>query len=95
LGRPGLWGRLLTIGPTLAFEHYTEVEVVELYFVQAEATLHLLEDDGPTYLLVDVAALEGQWRDYEMAALYRALREAGRLTPLDQFVPYTLFSIDG
>jgi len=84
---------LLTLGLTLAVEHYTELEALDLYLLTPADLQALLLEQKPVYLLTDVASLETQWRDMAPGVNYRWLRQSAQLSPLGTHRMYQLFTV--
>jgi hypothetical protein len=87
--------RLLTFGITLAFEHYTALETVEFYNLNADDLTRLASDGQPTFLLLELDSIEQQWRDRPPSENYHWLRDNAGLEPIGQHAPYTLFRVGG
>lgn len=86
--------RLFTFGITLALEHYGDVEVYDVFLLTPEQMQALLQDDRPSYLLLDVENVETQWAGRAPSQNYHWLRQEVGLTPLGQREPYSLFRVD-
>jgi 4-amino-4-deoxy-L-arabinose transferase-like glycosyltransferase len=87
--------QLLTFGLTLTFEHEGELAVHELYVMEMPDITRVLNDDRPTYALLDVANIEAQWKGKPPAENYEWLVDEPGLTVLDSWQGYTLFRVDG
>lgn len=85
--------RLLTFGLTLTFRHYSRLETLELFELNPAEMAGLLEDDRPTFLLLDVSGVEEQWRGRAPEVNYRWLREGPGLERLGSRQGYTLFRV--
>lgn len=87
-------GTLIAFGLTSTARQYTDLRVIELYYLD-EAALNAETQSGePHYLLIDVASIESQWRAKSPGSNYRWLRSHTVLTPIGSFPPYSLFRID-
>ena len=87
--------RLLTFNLTSTFRHYSRIETLELYELNAADLSGLLADRRPAYLLLDVASVETQWAGHPPAENYHWLRDGPGLVRLDAFAEYTLFQVNG
>ena len=65
--------RLLSLGATLALRHDGRTDVGELFELDADAVRDLAADDRATYLLVDLDAIRGQWRESKPGRTIAAL----------------------
>ena len=86
-------GQLLAFGLTPTFQEYGRLTTFDLSEVSTERVGALLGDGRPTLVLVDVNALERQWRGRTPWERFRALRAAPGLTPLGTRAGYTLFAV--
>ena len=86
--------RVLTLGLTLTFEHYSHIEAHDLYVLTPANLEALLADHRPAFLLVEVVNLERQWQNMEPGNNYGWLRENTKLIPLGEDQSYTLFRIE-
>lgn len=83
--------RLVTFGLTLTFQEYSALPSYEIFY-QTPATLAALLAEGhPTYVLLDTAVVETQWRGRAPGLNYAWLQAHSRLLPLGQERTYTLF----
>jgi hypothetical protein len=87
--------RLLTFGLTLNLQHYTNLDVHELFYLTPADLPRLLADSRPTYVLVAVDNLEHQWRGLAPERAYSWLRDGPGLVSLDTRSGYTLFRVRG
>lgn len=85
--------QLLSFGPTLTLQHYSDVPTRDLYEIAPDELGHLM--DRPTYVLVDEANIEDQWRGQFPERDFRALRDGVGLSELGQRSGLTLFRVDG
>lgn len=86
-------GQVLAFGITLTLQHYTPLDVHEIFFLAPADLQRLLANDRPTYLVVAVDDLERQWRGYAPERAYRWLRDGPGLAPLGIRSGYTLFRV--
>jgi hypothetical protein len=77
---------LLTFGPTLTFQHYSRLPTADLFDTDVS--------DAPpgTYVLVDVANIEGQWAHQAPGRALDSLRARG-LTELGVRNGFTLYRL--
>ena len=85
-------GRLYTFGLTLTLEHYTSLDVVDLYFESPDslAQQQAREND---YLLVNIYNIETQWGGYSPQINYDWLRDWRAPENLGHYGQYTLFRL--
>lgn len=87
--------QLYTFGLTLTFQHYTTLDVYELYY-ETPSTLNQRwrrgEDD---YLIINVSNVENQWKDRIPSITYHWLRDARGLIRMGSRDGYTLFRVRG
>jgi len=86
-------GQLLAFGLTATFQEYGRLQTRDLSEVSTEQIDALLGDGRPTFVLVDVRALDRQWTGRAPWARYHALLAAPGLTPLGTRGGYTLFAV--
>lgn len=84
---------LMSLGLTLTIDHYTAREPRELFRLSPERLEEILADDRPAYLLVDVDAISGQWRDATPGVAYRWLRDGPGLELVGRRGDYSLFEV--
>ncbi len=84
---------LITFGLTLTVQHYTQLEAIELFFLDPASLQTLTAARRPLYLLLDVPNIETQWQGKVPQANYRWLKTQARLIRVQSFPPYTLFEI--
>ncbi len=82
---------LISLGATGALRHEGRA-VVELYTLTVEEADALVAA-GPTYLLVDVAALQGQWREATPGRTFEHLGATPGLVELDAAGDWTLLEV--
>ena len=87
-------GRLLTFGLTATFQHYTDVETHELFYLNPTRLTALLEEGRPLFIFVDERVLETQWRGRPPETNVHWLRERASLKRLDGKGNYTLFVVE-
>lgn len=85
--------RLLTFELTLTFRHYSRLETLELFELDPQEIAELLVDGRPTFLLLDVVRVEGQWRGRAPEVNYRWLQAEQGLEELGAWRNYTLFRV--
>ncbi|HEY0583510.1 MAG TPA: glycosyltransferase family 39 protein [Chloroflexota bacterium] len=85
--------RLLTFGPTLVLRHYGQHEALDLYDLQPDELPALLADGRPTYVLLDEANVEDQWRGRSPAVNYAWLRDHPGLEPVGRQAGMSLFRV--
>jgi len=85
--------RVLAFGLTLTLQHYTPLDIHELFDLSTEDLQSLLTDSRPTYLLVVVESLQRQWLGHSPERNYRWLRDGPGLVPLGTQAGYTLFRL--
>jgi hypothetical protein len=83
---------VITFSITLTLDHYTPLQVEEIYNLD-EAELQALLARRPLYLFLDVANVERQWRGKSPQLNYAWLQQHVRLRPAGSFPPYDLFEI--
>jgi 4-amino-4-deoxy-L-arabinose transferase-like glycosyltransferase len=86
--------RLLTFNMTFTFQHYSELETLELYYLEAVELPALLADGRPTYVLLDEHNIATQWSGEPLGATYRWLRDERGLEPIEQFGTLTLSRVN-
>ena len=85
--------RLIAMGPTGVFVRDGVPDVVELFDLDPTAAAALLADGRPSYLVVDPAAIAGQWAGRRPAATVDAIRAGPGLTAIDDAGTWTLYRI--
>ncbi len=87
--------RLYTSGLTLTLNHYTTLEVYDLFY-EIPATLAQRWRRGEAdYLLLNVWQIENQWEGMILQANYHWLRDERGIAPIGRMGNYTLFRIRG
>ncbi len=84
---------LITFGLTLTARHYTHLDVIELFDQTADSLDTLARHRSPTFLLIDMANIEQQWRGREPDVNVRWLRDHTTLMPVAVYLSYTLFQV--
>ncbi|HKZ82461.1 MAG TPA: hypothetical protein VJ793_02255 [Anaerolineae bacterium] len=85
--------RVITFGVSLSLDHYTDLEVIDLYSESPESLSDRLSDCVSAFVYVDVENLERQWRGLSPEVNFRWLREEAGLEEVDRFQGYTLYSV--
>ena len=85
--------RLISLGATPAIRHDGRTDVVELYFLGEDAVLTLVSDGRPSYLLVDIASMRGQWATREPGWAVEALESGPGLEPVAASGEWTLYLV--
>jgi hypothetical protein len=84
---------LITFGLTLTLQHYTDLKVQELFYLDQANLATLTTTRRPLFLLIDPQNMETQWQDQPFYEHYRWLKEQTTLRELEAFPPYILFEI--
>ena len=84
---------LITFGLTLIAEHYTDQEIVQLFYESPETLALRLTPDSPAYLLLNIWFVENQWVGLAPQTNYHWLAEEYGLTILGRNGNYTLFQV--
>ncbi len=87
--------RVITLGLTLTLQHYTDLDVVEIYHETPSTLAARLCGRDAAYLYLDVVNIEQQWRGLLPEINYRWLRDEQGLGEIDRFSGYILFKISG
>jgi hypothetical protein len=85
--------RLVTFGATLSVRQGGRPDALELYDQEPAALVALTGDATPTYLLVPVDGLDGQWVDDPPGLAFAALRDGPGVTLLDEGGAYRLYVV--
>jgi hypothetical protein len=72
-----------------AVAHYTSIEVQNLWALDPGT----LNASAPTFLFVDTADLDSQWRGHLPHELYQSLSATGRLHPSGAHMGWSLFQV--
>jgi hypothetical protein len=84
---------LITFSLTLTLQHYTQLQTLELFYLNEDTLKTLIQSPHPLYVLLDVGNIETQWRDKTPQLNYQWLVENTTLTEIKAFPPYTLFKV--
>lgn len=84
---------LVTFGPTLSFQHYSDADVRELFYLTPAELRALGGREPPAYLLLDTTNAETQWAGLWPEQAYLQLRREGSLSYVDRSGAYTLFQL--
>lgn len=82
---------LYTFGTTLTLEHYTDYNVIELYYETPNTLKQRWFKGRMDYVLLNVWQIENQWQDREPQANYHWFRDERGLTEIGRFRNTTLF----
>lgn len=85
--------RLLAFNQFFVLDAYGPYETEHLFFLTPARAEAMLADGRPTYLLVEVDSMEGQWRDEPAGATYRWLRDVAGLTLMGERGSTSLYLI--
>ena len=86
-------GTLMTFGATLTFQHYTDYDVRELFYLALPDLDQIAQRPQPAYLLLDVGNIESQWAGLRPQQDYRYLQQRPGLDIVGRREPYTLFRL--
>ena len=84
---------LITFGATLTFQHYTNGDVRELFYLAPLDLDAIAQQPQPVYLLLDVGTIERQWAGLRPQQDYHYLQEHPGLELVGQRGAYTLFRL--
>lgn len=84
---------LLTFGLTLTLQHYTQVNTLEIYYLDDTSLDELTRSQPSLYLLLDPQNIETQWQGKIPSLNYHWLQEHTSLTEIDTFPPFVLFEV--
>lgn len=85
---------VLAFGLTLTLQHYTTLNVLELFYQDDQSLAAWLQHSAPFYLLLDVTNIAEQWPGKIPEHNYNWLKQNATLTTVASFPPYTLFKVD-
>ncbi|MDQ4077656.1 MAG: hypothetical protein M3220_15595 [Chloroflexota bacterium] len=85
--------RLITFELALLFEHESTLDIQQIFFLTPSKMANLLDDNRPTYLLLDVDGAESQWQDRSPAQNFHWLRDGPGLREVGKRGPHTLFVV--
>lgn len=86
---------LYTFGLTLTLQHYTDLEVYELFYETPDTLTDRWVAGQPDYLLINVWQIENQWDGRAPQIAFHWLRDVRGLTELGRYGNYTLFRVGG
>jgi hypothetical protein len=86
-------GTLITFGATLTFQHYTDYDVRELFYLAPPDLDAIAQQPRPAYLLLDVGNIESQWAGLRPQQDYRYLQQRPGLDIVGRRGAYTLFRL--
>jgi len=86
-------GTLITFGATLTFQHYTNDDVRELFYLAPPDLDAIIQQPKPAYLLLDVGNIERQWAGLRPQLDYHYLQEHPGLEIIGQRGAYVLFRV--
>jgi hypothetical protein len=84
-----------TFGLTLTLQHYTTLNVYELYYETPQTLAQKLQSGGEEYLVLNVWSIENQWVGRAPQLGYDWLRDHRGLIRLGKYDNYVLFKIRG
>ncbi len=86
--------RLITFWYTATFRFESEIETIELFDLDHRAIRAVVDEGRPAYLLVDVDAIEDQWRERSPVSNYGALQRDPGLELIATHDGLSLFIVD-
>lgn len=87
--------RLYTFGLTLTLQHYSTMDVYEIYYETPQTLADAWVTGEDDYLLLNVWQIENQWAEREPQIVYHWFRDDRGLTLIDRQGNYTLFRVAG
>jgi hypothetical protein len=78
---------------TLTLQHYTQLNTLELFYLDENSLKALTEASNPLYLLLDLNSIETQWQGKTPQINYQWLKENTSLSEIATFPPYVLFRV--
>lgn len=84
---------LICFGLTLTFQQYSHLSTYEIFYLEPADMAHLLSEDRPTYLFVDVNNVHQQWNELAPGLNYMWLEQNATLHVIGQMGAYTLFRV--
>ncbi len=84
-----------TFGLTLTLQHYTSLDVRELYYETPQTLADKLQNEREAYLVLNLWNIQNQWAGRNPQLDYHWLRDQHGLQQLGKFGYYTLFKIKG
>ncbi|GAB4165153.1 MAG: hypothetical protein Fur0021_40680 [Candidatus Promineifilaceae bacterium] len=85
--------QLIAFQLTATIQHYSAIETQELFFMTETDLARWVAAGRPSYLFMEVANVERQWRDRSPGRNYEWLREQVGLVVAGQRGQYTLFRV--
>lgn len=86
---------IYTFGLTLTLQHYSDLNVYEIYYETPDTLAAKWLHGQPDYLLLNAWTIENQWDGHEPQTAYHWLRDYRGLLQLGKFGNYTLFRVMG
>ncbi|MDX1995970.1 MAG: hypothetical protein SF029_26550 [bacterium] len=86
---------LYSFGLTLTLQHYTPLQVHEIYYETPQTLEQRWERDHADYLLLNVWNIQNQWNGREPQTVYHWFRDVRGLQTLGRYGNYTLFRVKG
>ncbi len=84
---------LLAFGLTLTLQHYTDLDVKELFYLDPAALQEQVGEGATFFLLLDPGNVREQWIGRTPETNFAWLQENGCTTEILQLAPYTLFQV--
>ena len=84
---------LIAFGLTLTVQHYTDLDTVELFYLDQAALAELIDNRQPLYLLVDPVNIETQWRGQPLARNFEWLAQHAKLVPVGDLSAFRLYQV--
>jgi hypothetical protein len=84
---------ILSFEATLALDHYTDLEVHELYSMDAGDLETCINRGNPVWVVVDVAKIETQWRDLSPWQNLMWLRTHSTLELVERHGKWTVYAV--
>jgi hypothetical protein len=85
--------RLFSFGPTLTFRHYASHPTIDLYDVTPADLAAELASPAPTFVLLDEANVDQQWRDQAPYVNFQWLKASPGLVRVGDQGSYALFRV--
>jgi 4-amino-4-deoxy-L-arabinose transferase-like glycosyltransferase len=86
---------LYTFGLTLTLQHYTSLDVYEIYYETPDTLAARWQPGQDDYLLLNVWNIENQWAGREPQIAFHWLRDRRGLVELGRYGNYTLYRVEG
>jgi hypothetical protein len=87
-------GKLIAFNLTLAYRHYYDREVFELFDLDINTLENLVLNQQPLYLLADPVNISNQWIGRSPEINLRWLKENTHLTQIGEHNPYILYIVN-